>query len=469
MLLAAGVLVALLWPWSAYAVSPVALPAMLGVTAAFVATVRRPEIGIALALAIAPVAALPVGGTRPFAFALAALAVGLLVYGPLAMRDGAGRLPAVAVSALVFLGLAVASALQALEPAEALSDLTWLAVAVALMVATLQICRTRRQAVVVAIGAVAGLGVAAAHGLVQRATGQISDISFVSGGEVVQRISGAFGHPNQYAGVLAVLIPLAAAMAAGRGLPTRVRAGAAAALALALPALAFAYTRGAIIGLLAGGLLWLAVLRPRAAVASVLVAVVVAGLFAPAALRERFETESGGDVTLRADIWSSALDIYADHPLLGAGVGNFGEAYGSLPSSDTSSQRRLLHTDQVLVPPHAQNLYLNLLAEQGTLGLFGFGALALLALGTAARGSRSRDPVTRTIALGVGAGLLTLAVHNLLEVTIFGERLEVSVLVLVAAVAVLIGLDDEGEPGVQPARAATSAIMAPPSPDPDLR
>ena len=448
-MLAAGALVALLWPWTAYAVSPFALPALFAAGAVCIATLRRPEVGIALALAIAPVAGIAVGGARPLLFALFALALGLFAYGLLRRHAAAARLPAVALAALVLLGLAIASALQALEPGQALADITWLAVAVALMLATLQICQTRRQVLVVAAGAVAGLAVAALHGLVQRATGQHSDISFVAAGEVVQRVSGAFGHPNQYAGLLAVLIPLALAMATARHLPARLRAGAAVAVLLALPALAFAYTRGAIIGLFVGGVLWLGFLRPKVAVGAVLVAAVVGGLFAPPALRDRFETESGGDVTLRADIWGSALDIYAEHPLLGAGVGNFAEAYRALPVTPvSSSQRRLLHTGQVLVPPHAQNLYLNLLAEQGALGLLGFALLALLALATAVRGARARDPLTRTIALGLGGGLLTLAVHNVLEVTVFGERLEVTVLVLTAAVAVLLRLERDGSSGV---------------------
>lgn len=446
MLLLAGTPIALLWPWSANAISPLALPALLAASAALVATVRRPEIGIALALTIAPVAALYVGGTQPLLFGLVGLTVGLLVYGPLTAHGIAGRLPPVSIAALVFLGLSVASALQAIEPTKAVSDLTWLAVAVALMVATLQICHTRRQAIVVVAGAVTGLAAAAIHGLVQRATGQLSDIAFISDGEVVRRISGAFGHPNQYAGLLAVLIPIAAAMAFGGGFSLRLRVVAGAALLLALPALAFAYTRGAIIGLVVGGLLWLTFLRPRAAFVSLLVAVGMAVTFAPPALRDRFETKSGGDVTLRADIWGSALDIYAQHPLLGSGVNNFPQAYRALPSTQSSSQHRLLHTDQVLVPAHAQNLYLNVLAEQGTLGLLGFGALAALMLITAVRGSRSRDPVTRTVALGLGAGLLTLAVHNVLEVTVFGERLEATLLVLTAVVAVLVRLDRD-EPG----------------------
>ena len=373
-----------------------------------IATLRRPEVGIALALAIAPVAGIAVGGARPLLFALFALALGVFAYGLLRRHAAAARLPAVALAALVLLGLAIASALQALEPGQALADITWLAVAVALMLATLQICQTRRQVLVVAAGAVAGLAVAALHGLVQRATGQHSDISFVAAGEVVQRVSGAFGHPNQYAGLLAVLIPLALAMATARHLPARLRAGAAVAVLLALPALAFAYTRGAIVGLFVGGVLsagvprvrrsrsapcssppWWAACSPhrRCAIAS----------RPNRAVTSRCAPTSGGRrwtsmPSTRCSAPASATSRRPPRPPRDAGV---------------EAQRRLLHAGQVLVPPHAQNLYLNLLAEQGALGLLGFALLALLALATAVRGARARDPLTRAIALGLGGGLLT--------------------------------------------------------------
>ena len=89
---------------------------------------------------------------------------------------------------------------------------------------------------------------------------------------------------------------------------------------------------------------------------AVVVAVVA---FAPDILKSRFQTDSSTDVALRSDIWNGAVEIYSSQPVLGVGLNNFQTAYERLPStSANSSQRRLLHNEQLLVPPHAQNNYL---------------------------------------------------------------------------------------------------------------
>jgi O-antigen ligase len=211
-----------------------------------------------------------------------------------------------------------------------------------------------------------------------------------------------------------------------------------AALVAAMPALAFSYARGAILALVLGLLVWFAVVRPRYAVAVAVVATVVGLLFAPATLKERFNPQaSSGDVPLRTDIWGASIDIAQAHPYLGVGLDNFSAAYADLPSTLAhASQRRLLNQSGLLIPPHAQNLYLNTLAEEGVIGV---GALALLGFGAFAvayRGSRVSDPAARAICIGIGGGLATLALHSVLEVTLLSELS----LPLFALLAVALGV-----------------------------
>lgn len=441
-LLGAGLALAVAWPLSAYAASPAALPALLVGAVTVGAIVRRPEYGVAVALALAPVANLTIAGQRPLLILLPALVAGLAAYTLLVLPGSLRHLPAVAWTSLAFLFVVIAAGLQALVPAHALPGIIWLAVAVGLLFVILQLCYTRRHTIVIAGGLIAGLALAAAHGLVQHATGSFSqDISFVAEGEIVQRVSGAFGHPNQYAALLATTVPLALSVAAGRGLPRALRVLAVVAAALGLTALVLSYTRGAVIGLVAGGLLALMALRPRA-VLPVGAVMLVAGIaLAPPALQERFRAESGSDVALRADIWGASLEIYAERPVLGAGGGNFADGYRALPSTPTfSSQRRLLHNQQILVPPHAQNQFLNILAEQGTIGILAFLALAGSALVAVRRGFRSGGTAGRAICLGVGAGLMAFAIQGLLEAPLFGARLEVTLLGMIAAAGVLARL-----------------------------
>jgi O-antigen ligase len=219
--------------------------------------------------------------------------------------------------------------------------------------------------------------------------------------------------------------------------------------ALAVPALVLSFTRGAIVALVLGAILWLAFLRPRWAVAAAAIATVIALITAPATLRERFDPEeTAGELPLRSDIWGSALDIYAEHPLTGVGVNNFGAAYERLPSvSASASQRRLLHNEQLLIPPHAQNLYLNVLAELGPLGVLALLALLIASVQIAYRGARIRDPGGRAVCIGVGAGWSVLLLHSLVEVTLMNEVV-IPVFALTAVAAGFLALDrSEDEAG----------------------
>jgi O-antigen ligase len=354
-------------------------------------------------------------------------------------------LPGVGVAAIVFLAVVTAADLQALDPHLALPQLRWLAAAVGLLLATLMFCHTRRSLVMVAVGAVLGLAVAGGQGIVQELTGQFSSVEIVVHGETVKRIQGSFGHPNSFAGYLAVYIPLAAAMALSRSFSWPIRALSLLAVGLALVSLDYTYTRAALAALAAGALIWLAVVRPRLAVGAVIVLAIGTAALLPSTLTERLQSTSGEEVGLRTDIWGSALDIASEHPLLGVGGGNFPVAYASLSSTPAfASQRRLLHGAQEVVPPHAQSLYLNILAEDGVIGITAFLLLAIAAVATAYRASHVRDPQGRAIGLGLGVGLMVLAVHSVFELTSFdGERLEMPLLALLAAAAIFIRADRE--------------------------
>ena len=186
-------------------------------------------------------------------------------------------------------------------------------------------------------------------------------------------------------------------------------------------------------------------------------AIAVAGVaLAPSALQERVSDPAGGDLGLRADLWGSALDIYSQRPLLGVGLNNFEAGYATLPSTlANASQRRLLHQGQVLTPPHAANLYLNILAEMGLLGIVAFGIFALTAGVVTYRGCRVRDPAGRAVCLGLGAGLMTLALHSMLEVTLFSE-VNMPLLALLGVAATFVALDRQ-DAGGAPATGAAQA------------
>jgi O-antigen ligase len=437
--------VAVLWPLSAYVAGPYVLPALLAAAVAATVILSRPEYGIALAIALAPLTNATFGDSpKPFQFLIPALAFGLVAYGVLSGRHGIdGRNLRLAGGGMLAFGtVALIASAQGIDPARSVTEVILVLTAIALFFAVRQVCRERRQLLVVVGGALAGLLIAAVHGLAQQQLGVFSTEGFVAGGEVVGRIYGSFGHPNFYGAFLAGLIPLAVVVVFEARLSRPLRWLALTALALALPALVLSYARGAIIGLVAGAVIWLAVLRPRLAIAVVVATAIAAVAFAPASLKERFDPgASGSDVTLRSDIWSSALAIYAERPLLGTGLDNFPVAYQELPSTTANAaQRRLLHNDMLLVPPHPQSIYLQALAEEGIVGLLVLLAFCGVVIVVLFRTSRVGDPVGRGIGAATGVAFAGLLIHGFLEVPLLSEA-SLPLFALIGVAAVFADLD----------------------------
>jgi O-antigen ligase len=444
-----AVAAAVMWPLSAAAVSPTAMPAAVLAVGAFAATLLRPSYGIAITLAAAPFINTVVGGApaKPVQLLVPALAFGVLVYGALVKREPlpAERSRSLTISVLAFGAAALLASAQALEPSSSVNKLVLIATAIALYLGVREVCRERGDLNVVLAGALLGLLLASAQGIGQHFAGTFSEQGFVSDGDVVGRVQGSFGHPNLFAGYLAVLMPVAVAVLWSRGYGQGLRWLALSALALAIPALYWSYARGALVGLIAGALIWLAITRPRWAVAAVLVLVVGAVTLAPATLRERFDPQtSGGDIALRSDIWNAAFDIYAEAPVLGVGINNFSVAYTELPATAANaSQRRLLHQDQLLVPPHPQNMYLQALSEGGLVGIAALATFIVAALLAVLRAARAMDPRTRALGAGLAVGFIGMLVHGLVEVPLTTEII-LPVLALLALCGVALDRESAG-------------------------
>ncbi len=448
-----AVCIAVLWPLSAYAVNPLALPSLLALALAAGLVLQRPEYGVALVLALSPLinAALPVGGggqvalpSEPFQMLVPVLAGGVLLYSLLVVRistPSGPHLRILSVAVATFAASALISSAQALEPSASLAKVLLIFTATILFFSVRQACDKPSQLLVVVGGALAALLVASTQGIADQFLGVFSTQGFVAGTDVVGRVEASFGHPNMFGGFLALLMPVGIAIAFSSHFSSAMRWLASLAVALAIPALVFSYARGAMVGLFLGAIIWLALLRPRVALAIGLTMVVAVVAFAPSSLKSRFQNDSSSDVTLRSDIWNSAIEIYSNQPVLGVGLNNFQTAYERLPStSATSSQRRLLHNEQLLVPPHAQNIYLQALAEQGILGLLAMLGVLIGGLVTAFRASRALDPKTKALGFGIGIGLLGLAIHGMLEVVFYSEAI-LPLLGLLAVLAALVDID----------------------------
>ena len=218
-------------------------------------------------------------------------------------------------------------------------------------------------------------------------------------GHTFARIAGPLGGPNQLGAYLAIGITALAALR-----PPGERMLPIAATAFAAIALLLTFSRGGVLQLVAG-LACVAALRSAptraravawiagAAVAlacAVVLAVALDPGFAPFQRIFGDPSNFNGGLGTRTGLWPAALQLWAQHPILGIGPGNFEDAIGRfLPGVRT----------------HPNSYFLELLAEGGTLGLLAFTWLAAALMRTFAAAA------AQPIAVAAFAVLVGMLLH----------------------------------------------------------
>jgi O-antigen ligase len=251
---------------------------------------------------------------------------------------------------------------------------------------------------------------------------QLGPAAFVHGRFL--RAYGTFDQPNPYAGYLNMVLPLALSMAIfARSARERFWYGLAC-LALA-GALLASESRGALLagslavvvvlacasrpgyrlvwlGSLAGALAaWLAALGlvPASAFSRVLDAIGLGGV------SFGHVTDANFSAVERAAHWLAGVRMFADHPLLGVGIGNYADAY---PVYHPRGWYAAL--------AHAHNYYINVAAEAGVLGLTAYVLLVGSALWYSYAAIRQSSGSVSAVALGVLGALVAPSFHNLFDV-----------------------------------------------------
>lgn len=197
--------------------------------------------------------------------------------------------------------------------------------------------------------------------------------------DVMVRAIGTFGNPNLLSAFLVLLVPLAAAYAAGH---TQRQARAVGYLGAGVGVLGILATgsRAGILALAAMLLAFLVLRRPttpRLVAGGVLAALGIIGGGLAVAL--------GGRVGVRADVWSASVDIAREHPL-GVGLGRTGALLAARTPGDEAFR-------------HAHNLWLDALLSTGPLGLAA--TLGLTVFGATCVVRAARRGSAAGIALGV--------------------------------------------------------------------
>jgi putative inorganic carbon (HCO3(-)) transporter len=270
-------------------------------------------------------------------------------------RDETIRLPPTLSAVMAFMILVLLSLLVSEDPAEGVSQALRYLLFGAFFFVLVQLVRTRSEAHmllrVLAVSATA----AAVVGLA----------GFVSG--AVDRVSGPIGEANDFAYVLACVLPLVVHLAVH---DRRLRLAWCLCAGILVVAVFGTLSRGALVGLAALAV-WAIVTR-RARLGGVLAAAGVAAtslliMFAfwqPLIDEQlaRKDQVAAANVASRQAYWSAALRMAADHPVLGVGPGRYGpEAAGYVLDDPIGIEE-----------PVAHNSYLEVLAEGGlpTLAVF---------------------------------------------------------------------------------------------------
>lgn len=193
------------------------------------------------------------------------------------------------------------------------------------------------------------------------------------------RISGPIGDPNFFAQIMLVAVPLAASQFfLGRNMMVRVVAGLAATVSIL--AVIFTFSRGALIGMLVMAAF---AMKRRPPTKPMIFSAVLVGLIAlpfipeeyaarlwsiPEAIMGLGSTQPTGpsEVSIRGRLSELlvAVLMFLDHPLLGVGLDNYPALYQDYAQQVGLESR---HTQR-----NAHNLYIEIAAELGSVGLLVF-------------------------------------------------------------------------------------------------
>jgi O-antigen ligase len=359
-LIAPAALVAAPLGWLA-ATEPLVALAAAGVTLLALLTLLWAE-----ALLVVLVAALPWEDALSFPTETVTVVklLGLLLFAAWLLRALAGRdelrLPAVLLPVALLGGAVGLSLVVSPDPAAGVLTALRYALFIVFFFLVIQLCPApadvRRLVRVIVLSA----AVAAAWGLYQ----------FLALGE--QRAGGPIADPNDFAYVMACILPLAIHLATSGEGRRLVWAGC---CVLLFGAVLATLSRGALVGLVAVAM-WLVVTRRVPLGGAVLAGAMALGvlalsfaLWAPL-LQDRLESKeriAGKNVGSRQALWDGAIRMSADRPILGVGPGRFGD----------EAPAYVRNNPILLEQPVVHNSYLQVLAETGALALAAF--LAFLA------------------------------------------------------------------------------------------
>jgi len=279
----------------------------------------------------------------------------------------------------------------------------------------------------------------------------LMDGSGPAGGDAasLERFTASGGDPNTQAAGYLVAICLAAGL-----LGVVRRPGARIALIATAVLVTFGFfatqSRGGLVGLGAAALLAL-IITPRYRVRIlVLIAVVGVGLAVflssnEAALQRLTDAEGAGNE--REDIWTVAWQIFLDHPVLGSGL----QSFQTVSPRYVLDSGPLANVRLIAESPHlVHNIYLELLAETGIVGLALFVFVVVACLRASWLAARRFDAVGRSDCANLARAVMVATVGILVAGFFLSNINDFRMWILLGLGPVLLTLARQGRAEARP-------------------
>jgi putative inorganic carbon (HCO3(-)) transporter len=458
---------------------PLAAAALL-VIGGTIVIVLRPVWGLAaliLLIPFSPLASVQIGGVGVGGMeALLAMTLVAWLLRMTARRQIIIPHPPLSLSWLIWLGAILISWAVALSLGDALAEtIKWLEM---LALYLFVVANVERRHLPWLIGAVLLAGTAQAMLGLYQFVFRAGPAGFLLFGGRFLRAYGTFRQPNPYAGYLGLVLPLAYSLVLwrleGRSSAITPRASRSShnsllitfslllSLGLMLAALFASQSRGAWIGF-AAALMAVSLVRVRGGRTTLVLALLIAFLATAGALgafqgiapaiAQRFGDALAGlsvpDIATaevtdanfaaieRLAHWQAAIHMWRDHPWLGVGFGNYAAIYPAYAIG------------RWLDPlGHAHNLYLNVAAETGLVGLLAYILFWLSAFILGWRAVRRSSGFQQAVAAG-GLGMLVhLSVHNVVDnLLVQGMYLQIAIMLGLICIIFQAKIDNSSQRG----------------------
>lgn len=353
------------------------------------------QAGLAAWVVLLFLSGLPGLGGAPSAVALLILLAWLAAVRPnrADIRAMAVAHRAMLVAIVLFLGWVTLSMVWATNTADATLDVrNWLTAGATFVVAATAV-RSPRGSALLAGGFIAGAVGAVLAGLAL--TGLHPAVSAINSAADVRLSTGATD-PNYLAATLVAALAMSGGLAVWRR-ETWIRLLLACAAPILLYGLIATQSRGGLIAAATSIILGAALLptQRRRILAALIPIIALMALFFtvnPEAYHRLSQQDGGGDG--RTELWRIAWRIAEDHPLIGVGVNNFVDREQAYVLRVGSLQ----HAQQLVIddPKVVHNMYLQMLAETGIIGLTLFVVMIVALLRATYRAARELERVGAT-------------------------------------------------------------------------